>query len=90
MWSDIKPATDYTFTFSKVQTKRRSNRHQQRFCLSGNILIITRLLVLYQIYNHLAFEPMALVLGDESDIALVGVYLYSSKKIFPNKQILFS
>ena len=54
---------------------RRSNRHQQRFCLSGNILIITHLRVLYQIYNHLAhFGPMALVLGDyKSDIVLVGV-----------------
>ena len=36
--------------------------------------MITRLLVLYQIYNHLALGPMDLVLGDyKSDIALVGV-----------------
>ena len=35
-------------------------------------LIITRVLVLYQIYNHLALGPMALGLGDyKSDIALV-------------------
>ena len=78
MWSDMKPAveTDYkktTLTFSKVLTKRY--RHQQRFCLSGNILIITHLLVLYQNYNHLALGPTALVLGDyKSDIALVGCY----------------
>ena len=43
--------------------------------LSGNILIITRLLVLYQIYNHLALGPTALGLGDyKSDIELVGCY----------------
>ena len=36
---------------------------------------MTRLLVLYQNYNHLARGPMALVLGDyKSDIALVGCY----------------
>ena len=36
--------------------------------------IITRLLVLYQIYNHLTFGPMAFMLGDyKSDIALVGM-----------------
>ena len=56
LWSDIKPAveTDYkkiTLTFSR-QKGRRNNRHQQRFCLSGNILIITCLRVLFQIYNH--------------------------------------
>ena len=51
-----------------------TDMHQQRFCLSGNILIITRLLVVYQIYNHLALGPTDLVLGDyKSDIALVGV-----------------
>ena len=77
-WSDIKPAidTDYKLTFSKIKKEkcRRSNRHQQRFCVSGNILIITRLLVLYQIYNHLTLRCTALVLGDyKSDIALIGV-----------------
>ena len=37
--------------------------------------MITCLLVLYQIYNHLALGPTALVLSDyKSDIALVACY----------------
>ena len=38
------------------------------------VYVITCLRVLYQIYNHLALGPMALMLSDyKSDIALVGV-----------------
>ena len=75
LWSDIKLAveTDYKETMLNSpkcrQKSRRSNRHQQRFCLSGNILSIIRLLMLYQSYNHLTLGPTALVLGDyKSDI----------------------
>ena len=69
--------------------KQGYNKHQQRFCLSRNILIITRLLVLYHIrfiitspsglqpYGPPALLPSgppALLLGDyKSDIALEGV-----------------
>ena len=80
LWSDIKPAVEKTTRKQRLpspkcrQNGRRSNRHQQRSCLSGNILIITCLLAVYQIYNHLALGPTPLVLGDyKSDIALVGV-----------------
>ena len=71
----IKPVvkTDYKKTsllsLKCRQKGRKSNRHQQRFCLSGNIpCLLVR--VLYQIYNHLVLGPTALILDHyKSDIA---------------------
>ena len=61
------------------------------FVVREIILIITRLLVLYQFYNHLALGPTALVLGDySSHIALEQSYnLYIYNYIIYNYNIYY-
>ena len=71
LWSDIKPAIDTDNTINKTYLLQRENKKVRKatdinmFCLTTNILIITRPLTVYQIYNHLT-----LILSDyKSDIA---------------------
>ena len=58
-----------------VSWSELSMRVLRSMASTGNKFVITRLLVLYQIYNHLARGPTALGLGDyKSDIELVACY----------------